>query len=116
MTRRRAAWFVLGCAAVALSVAVLYIVLNAAQTTHAIREAQQNNQQVLATIHDCTQPGGKCYQRGEARTAGAVADINRVVILASACAVGRRGTEPQIEAQIQACVIQRLAAQDARNR
>jgi hypothetical protein len=69
------------------------------------------NRLTLQTIRDCTQPSGGCYVRGQKQTAGAVADINRVVILAAACAsglpTGLRIAERQ--AQIQACVIDRLA-------
>jgi hypothetical protein len=66
-----------------------------------------------ALIKSCTTPGQPCYARGQSQTADAVGNINRVVILAAACAVGKHGTSPQIEAQIQSCVIDGLAAEKA---
>lgn len=84
-----------------------------ASTTHAIRETQVDNHTLLDTINDCTQPSGDCYMRGQKRTGDAVASINRVVILASACAVGKTGTVAKIQSDIQQCVIDRLARQHA---
>ena len=71
----------------------------------------QENHQTLATIKDCTQPTGACHQRGQRDTARAVASINRVVILAAACA---SGLPPHIsvaerQSETQQCVISRLA-------
>jgi len=106
---RRFLWFILGCAGTALFLAVLYALLQGARTTQAIRDTQVDNHTVLDTIQDCTQPSGDCYMRGQKRTAGAVASINRVVILAAACAVGKHGTEIEIQSQIQTCVIEGLA-------
>lgn len=110
---RKVAWLFLGCLTSALVVAVLYALLAGAHTTQAIRETQVNNRTLLNTINDCTQPTGKCYRAGQKRTGDAVASINRVVILAASCAVGENGREPQVEARIQACVIDRLR-RDAR--
>jgi hypothetical protein len=109
----RAAWLFLGCLASALIVAVLYALLAGAHTTQAIRETQVNNRVLLNTIRDCTQPTGECYRAGQKRTGDAVATINRVVILAAACAAVTTGTEPQVEARIHACVIDRMR-RDAR--
>lgn len=64
-------------------------------------------------VHSCVTPGEPCYERAQRKTAGAVSNINRVVILAAACAVGRTGTVTEIETQIQACVIDGLARQSA---
>lgn len=77
------------------------------------RHRGMENRELLDAIKSCTQPGGECYERSQRRTASAVSDINRVVILAAACAVGKTGTEKQIEVAIQACVIDHLAAQNA---
>lgn len=116
MNRRKIAWFVLGCAGMALVLAVLYVVLAAAQTTHAIRDTQVNNRTLLATIQDCTQPTGDCYRRGQQQTASAVSSINRVVILAAACASGLPGglTVEARQNAIQACVIDRLSTRAAK--
>jgi hypothetical protein len=125
-TRRHAAWFVIGCAGMALLMSVLYINLQAAHTTDAIRGTQQTNTainvnqtrllheitRVSRRIRSCTTPGQPCYDAGQKRTGDAVASINRVVILAAACAVGKTGTVTQIETAIQSCVIQRLAADE----
>lgn len=66
----------------------------------------KDNRDTLQLIRSCTTPGLACYDRGQARTADAVADINRVVILAAACA-SQHGTHSVT--QIQACVIRGLA-------
>lgn len=62
-------------------------------------------------ILDCTDPTGTCYHNSQKRTAEAVGNINRVVVLAAACSVG---LSPQLsvaerQSQIQSCVIDRLA-------
>lgn len=63
------------------------------------------------TINGCVDPDGSCYKQGQRRTAGAVADINRVVILAAACSVGLSPDMAVVERQaaIQSCVLERLA-------
>lgn len=68
----------------------------------------KDNHQTLTTIKDCTQPTGKCYRNGQARTRSAVANINKVVILAAACASQHPG---QTVGEVQSCVIDRLAKQ-----
>jgi hypothetical protein len=89
-----------------------------------IRTTQKTNTQINLTnrsllhevahlskrIKSCTTPGEKCYDAGQKRTGHAVANINRVVILAAACAVGQHGTVAEIQNAIQTCVIDRLAA------
>lgn len=69
-------------------------------------EQNQRNDETLALIKDCTQPDGECFKRGQRRTAAAVGDINRVVILAASCASGP--VKKSVE-EIQSCVIARLA-------
>lgn len=61
-------------------------------------------------ITSCTTPGGACYERGQQQTGDAVSNINRVIIAAASCAVGKTGTPAVIETAIQSCVINRLAA------
>jgi hypothetical protein len=80
------------------------------QSAHRGRE----NHQLLQTVQSCTTPGQPCFHEAQKRTAGAVASINRVVILAAACAVGRTGTVAEIQTAIQACVIDRLAADQSK--
>jgi uncharacterized Ntn-hydrolase superfamily protein len=125
-TRRHAAWFVIGCAGMALLMSVLYINLQAAHTTDAIRSTQQTNTainvnqtrllrqitRVSKRIRSCTTPGQPCFTDAQKRTGDAVASINRVVILAAACAVGQTGTVPEIKSAIQTCVINGLANGD----
>jgi hypothetical protein len=75
-------------------------------------------------ILDCTDPGdpangrppGKCFSDSQARTAKAVADINRVVIIAAACSAGLPEglTVDQRQNEIQDCVITRLAQRAAK--
>lgn len=63
-------------------------------------------------VRSCVTPGMPCFDRAQRRTAGAVANINRVVILAAACAVGVPPTLSVADRQsaIQTCVIERLSA------
>lgn len=85
------------------------VVIRETQVTNVKRTANSNR--TLAAIEDCTQPAGECFKRGQRRTAGAVADINRVVILAAACSVGLPSdlTVGKRQSEIQQCVIDRLA-------
>jgi archaellum component FlaG (FlaF/FlaG flagellin family) len=88
-------------------------------TTLLVRGTQQTNTkktdssfQTLKLIKSCTTPGQPCYERGQQQTAGAVANINKVVILASACSIGLSGdlSVEHRQTLIESCVIQRLAA------
>jgi glutaminase len=103
---------------VALLVAtcVILVVSRIAQTAQLAAEIRgsqvtntktlNNSDQVLKVIQDCTQPDGECYKRGQSQTAAAVSSINKVVILAAACAGQHPG---QSVVQIQNCVVKRLA-------
>lgn len=64
-----------------------------------------------ALIRSCTTPGMPCFAEAQRRTAGAVANINRVIILAAACSSGLNPALPVPTKQdlIQTCVIDRLA-------
>lgn len=102
-----------------LIVAVLLLIVRTWSVTDQIRESQKTNtgtleasQRTLDTVNDCTQPSGDCFKRGQKRTASAVGDINRVVILAAACSVGldTRLSVSERQTLIQSCVIDRLAA------
>lgn len=70
-------------------------------------ETLERIETLTATVEDCTRPAGKCYQRAQRQTGRSVASLNEVTIAAAACASGpvRRSV-----AEIQACVIDRLAA------
>lgn len=112
--------------AVALLVAVLAVLVNLSADSNnvltTVRAAQVSNKPVLTTIQraakaaeagtarieDCTTPGRTCFDRGTDQTADAIASINKVSIIAAACADKPRR---QTVEQIQACVIAELARQ-----
>lgn len=84
----------------------------------AIRETQTTNTAVVQDTHataelikSCVEPSGDCFRQGQRRTATAVADINRVVILAAACASGLPPgmSVSDRQTRISSCVIDRLA-------
>ncbi len=77
--------------------------------------AARNAQTTADSIHSCVTPGEPCFRRAQQQTAGAVASINQVVILAAACAVGKTGSVGAIQIAIQNCVIEGLARQNARS-
>lgn len=81
-----------------------------ASTNSAARDARNTSM----AVRSCVTPGLACFERAQKQTAGAVANINRVVILAAACAVGKTGTTSEIEDAIQSCVIDGLAREHAR--
>ena len=112
--KRKIGYALLGVLVGILIVLVIVRVAQTAQLVNEIREAQvtngktlDNSSETLHVIKDCTQPTGACYKHAQRETAGAVASINRVVILAAACASQKPG---QSVAEIQRCVINRLAA------
>jgi hypothetical protein len=84
-------------------------------TLQSARQAAVEAKRTADTIASCTTPGQPCFERAQRQTGQAVASINRVVILAAACAVGRTGTVVEIQTAIQACVINRLAADQAKH-
>lgn len=100
--RKRAAWFVIGTLIGLLAVLVLYAIFST-------RDLAERNTAVLDTVRSCTTPGRPCYEDSRRRTAKVVTDINRVSLLAAACADRPRS---QTVEEIQSCVIERLAAQD----
>lgn len=114
MTRRRILAVTVAVIVALAAVAGLTAVISSAMTTTQVRQTQQVNTkkadartQTLALVRDCVTPGGKCYERGQRQTAAAVADINRVTVLAAACA---DKPAQQTQDEIYACVVRRLAA------
>lgn len=110
--RRRLGWTV-------ISVCAACIIFGTIGTLAAVRNTQlegtPTGQKLLEAsnrILDCTDPEGKCYQDSQERTAKAVGDINKVVVLAAACSVGLPDglTVAERQDEIQSCVIDRLAA------
>jgi hypothetical protein len=69
-------------------------------------ETIANTARTLRLVRSCVTPSGKCYERGQAQTAEAVGNINRVVILAAACAAQMPGGTVE---SITKCVTDQLA-------
>jgi hypothetical protein len=71
-----------------------------------------SNNTTLNTVKDCTDPKGKCYRDGQRRTAEAVSDLSRIIILAAACAVDVTPSDSIVERQaaITTCITKRIAA------
>lgn len=108
--RRAAAWFVIGVLAAALVILAAFTILRSSLVLDKVRSTQIDSRETALAIKDCTTPGRPCFERGQKQTAAAVASINRVAILAAACA-----DKPQRQSveQIQSCVIEELAKQGA---
>lgn len=113
VSRRYIALFVLGALGAALLMAVLVAVFTSATKSTQIRDTQETNSplilntnRTLAIIEGCTTPGRDCYERGQKQLRSAITDINRVSVIAAACASGP--SEVSVE-DIQSCVIARLA-------
>lgn len=109
---------------VALAVGLLLaMVLSLPIITAQIRATQVDNTQksdardeTLEIIKDCTQVGGRCYQRGERRTADVLASAQRIILISAACAVDLNPSDPvdvRVQ-QITSCVTDRLAAAQRR--
>lgn len=64
-------------------------------------------------LADCIDPEGECFKTSQARTTASIASINQISIFAAACA-DEDGS--QTVAEIQQCVIQRLALADRQAR
>lgn len=110
--RRQALVFLIGAGATAVALLLVYAILTSATKSTEIRDTQESrspqveaNDQTLRIIRNCTTPGRPCYERGQRQLAAAVGDVNRVVVLAAACA---SGPVTKTEAEIQTCVLERL--------
>lgn len=92
-----------------------YVVVTMRTTQVTNTGTLETSKKTLAAIRSCTTPGRKCYDAGQKRTAAAVGDINRVVILAAACSSGLPEglSVGDRQARIQTCVINRLSADSA---
>lgn len=118
--RRHIGWALLFTVSAAVILGVVTLVVVGVQTLVAVRQTQlegtplgQQLKQSSNRILDCTEPEGDCYKDGQRRTAKAVGDINRVIVLAAACSVGldQNLTVDERQTEIQSCVIDRLARQ-----
>lgn len=96
---------------------VLVCLTTVAITVLAIRDSQKGSAEVLKQtertarlVASCVHPGRKCYEDAQRRTGDAISNINRVAILAAACAASVDVADQ--DARIQEttdCVLQRLA-------
>jgi hypothetical protein len=79
----------------------------------AIREQQKTNTSINATILDCTDPEGDCAKENQRQIAGAVNNIGRLSVYASACAADVDPALPVRERVrvIQQCVLELVADQ-----
>lgn len=70
------------------------------------RRTNEQNAELVRQIKDCTTAGGACYERGQARTGSAVAQVVRAQVFIDLC-----GRDPgnDTAAEMQACVAE-LAA------
>lgn len=93
------------------------------QVRHSQLEGTPVGKRLLASsdrILDCTdggdketgRPPGECFVESQKRTADAVGDINRVVVIAAACAAGlpENLSDNQRVIRTQRCLIDQLAA------
>ena len=119
--RRHIGWALLWASAAVVFFGILAVLLSTRQLAEEVRNTQlegtPTGQKLLASserVLDCTSPEGQCFKDGQKRTASAVGDINRVVILAAACASALPGelTVDERQVEIQACVIDRLSQDD----
>lgn len=84
--------------------------VSSAGTLKSADKAAQAAEQTANEIHSCVTPGQPCYERSQKQTGAAVSTINRVIILAAACAADLPPhlTVDQRETRITACVTDRL--------
>lgn len=113
MTRRSWAIFFLGMAVFGVLLLLVFGIITAATKSTEIRDTQEQrapfneaNDETLRIIKGCTTPGMRCYERTQRQTARAVGDVNRVIVLAAACA---SGSTIRTQVEIQACVLRGLA-------
>lgn len=116
MKRTRFAWAVASIMTALTVVCLVVAVFTSAAKSTQIRESQvtntrtlENTESTLEIVKDCTQAGGECFERNQRQTRDVVTDLNRVAVLAAACA-DKRGV--QGEGEIYACVVRSLAAED----
>lgn len=121
---RRALWAAAGIGVAVLLIGLVIGILKFVALTQAVRDTQiegtPTGKKLVAAsdrILDCTTPEGQCFKDSQQRTAQAVADVNRVVIIAAACSAGLPPgmTVEERQDEIQACVIDRLALQAAKS-
>lgn len=94
--RREMAWAVIAALTMCLVLATVYTIMRTGAVLDAVREQQiestersKSIKSLTETITDCVNADGKCYQRNQERTAGAVlgirADTMRTIVAALSC-------------------------------
>lgn len=107
MWRVRTRYALLMCVAVAVMVGgLLTIVVQNRLRSNENGEILRRNTEISEQIADCTTAGGDCYERGQARTGGAIAELVRAQIIVEACG---RVPGNDTAAEIQACVAEQMA-------
>lgn len=118
--RRTAGWVLLSVTAAVVILGLVTLLVSTWQIADEVRNTQiegtPTGKKLVASadrILDCTSPEGQCFKDGQKRTANAVGDINRVIVLAAACSVGLNPewSVSRRQTAIQTCVIDRLSRQ-----
>ena len=127
--RRRHFWqFILAVCALTFLLGVVATVASTRQAVDEVRKTQLDGtplgKQLAASadrILDCTdagdkttgRPPGKCYIQNQKSTAEAIGNINRVAVLAAACAAGLPEglSDQQRVVRVQTCLINQLATE-----
>lgn len=111
--QRQIGWALIGVLVGSIIMVAVGAIATTNNTVNAIREQQKEstkareaNDQVLRAIRSCTDPEGKCFRRGQRRTASAIASINEVTVLAAVCAAN--ADQPTV-GEIQKCIGTQLA-------
>lgn len=117
LTRRQLVWAVIALAVAAIiGVVVTTSIVSATKSTE-VRGTQVDNtktlnysKETLQLLKDCIEPGGKCYERSQENTAGAVSSITQYAVYAAVCVdePGRQTVE-----QTTACIIRLVKAEEA---
>ena len=116
--RRRIGWALVYLCVAVFVIGIVGVLVRINTLAESVRDTQIQGtpigQKLLASsdrILDCTDPNGQCFKDSQERTAKAVGDINKVIVLAAACSVGLDPgmTVAQRQDEIQNCVIERLA-------
>ena len=123
---RRALWVFMAVGSALLLIGLMWGIAAILNLTQAVRDTQlegsPTGQRILAAsdrILDCTDAGdeskgippGECFKESQRRTADAVGNINRVAVLAAACAAGLPDglSDQQRVIRVQRCLIDQLA-------
>ena len=101
---RHIGWIIVGILIGIVVTQTVVATLRTDDSVRIIKQVQRDSLKTLQTVEACTKPGRPCYERSQRQMARAVASINRITILAAACAAGDERTAGEIEE----CVLRRL--------